>query len=219
LLAAGVIGAPTFVVVLLVQMGTREGFDPREHPLSLLSQGDLGWVQVTNFVVTGLLFVAAAVGMRRALHPGRAGTWGPVLVGVFGVSMIWAGVFVTDPALGFPPGTPDGVPDQQSWHSILHAIAPVTANVGLVVAGLVFARRFAGRGEPGWAAYSVASAVVYLGLGFAAFPAGDFRLMLVGGSVIWLWTSVMAARLLMDPPRADAGGRKAVLPSTPAMAA
>jgi hypothetical protein len=47
----------------------------------LLSLGDLGWIQIANFVVTGALFVACAVGLRRVLHPGRAGTWGPRLVG------------------------------------------------------------------------------------------------------------------------------------------
>ena len=38
---------------------------------------DLGWIQITTFVVTGLLWVAFAVGMRRVRHPGRGGTWGP----------------------------------------------------------------------------------------------------------------------------------------------
>jgi Protein of unknown function (DUF998) len=73
LLACGVVAGPLFVAVGLLQMLTREGFDPTRHPLSLLSLGDLGWVQITNFVLNGLLFVAAAVGMRRVLRPGRAG--------------------------------------------------------------------------------------------------------------------------------------------------
>ena len=60
----------------LVQAFTREGFDLRRHPLSLLSLGELGWIQIGNFVVAGLLVVAFAVGLRRVLHPGRGGTWG-----------------------------------------------------------------------------------------------------------------------------------------------
>ncbi len=63
-------------------MLTHDGFDPRRHPLSLLSLDELGWIQITNFVVAGLLFVASAVGMRRVLHPGRGTTWGPLLIGV-----------------------------------------------------------------------------------------------------------------------------------------
>jgi len=98
LLAGGVVAGPLFIVVGLLQAFTREGFDLRRHPLSLLSNGDLGWIQVATFVVTGLLFAGAAVGMRRVLHPGRGGTWGPLLVGAVGVGMIAAGVFVADPA-------------------------------------------------------------------------------------------------------------------------
>jgi hypothetical protein len=37
-------------------------------------------------VVAGPLFAASAVGMRRVLHPGRGGTWGPLLVGVYGLA-------------------------------------------------------------------------------------------------------------------------------------
>lgn len=35
-----------------------------------------GWLQIANFVVTGLLAILFAAGIRRALHPGRAGTSG-----------------------------------------------------------------------------------------------------------------------------------------------
>ena len=47
----------------------RQALSP--HPLSLLSLGDLGWIQIANFVVTGLLVTACAIGMRRVLHPAR----------------------------------------------------------------------------------------------------------------------------------------------------
>jgi hypothetical protein len=82
LLACGVAAGPLFVVVGLAQMLTRDGFDPLRHPLSLLSLGDLGWIQIANFVLAGGLFVACAVGMRRVMRPGRGGTWGPLLGGV-----------------------------------------------------------------------------------------------------------------------------------------
>jgi hypothetical protein len=87
LLACGILAGPLFLAVWLLQALTRDGFDPSRHPLSLLSLGELGWIQIANFVVTGLLYVACAVGMWRVLHPGRSGTWGPVLVGGFGVGL------------------------------------------------------------------------------------------------------------------------------------
>ncbi len=74
LLACGVVAGPLYVVVGLIQALTRDGFELGRHPLSLLSNGDLGWIQIINFLVTGLLTVACAVGMRWVLQPGRGGT-------------------------------------------------------------------------------------------------------------------------------------------------
>ena len=84
---------------------TREGFDLTRHAGSLLANGDLGWIQVINFVVTGLMLVAGAAGIRRALGGGR---WGPRLLAAYGVGVIGAGVFTADPTFGFPAGTPNG---------------------------------------------------------------------------------------------------------------
>ena len=42
LLACGVVSAPLFVGVVLVEAGTRQGFDLVRMPLSLLSLGDRG---------------------------------------------------------------------------------------------------------------------------------------------------------------------------------
>jgi Protein of unknown function (DUF998) len=196
LLTCGVIGGPLFIAVVVIQELTREGFDPKKHALSQLSLGDLGWLQIANFIVSGLLFVACAVGMRRVLRGSPAGTWGPRLFGIFGAALIWGGVFVADPAYGFPPGTPEGVPEEFSWHGIMHALAPTVAAIAIVAACFVFARRFARFGELGWAWYSVVAAVAYLILGFASFPAEDFRLMLAGGILVWSWASVIALRLL-----------------------
>src|SRR3989441_5108147 len=105
LLACGAVAGPLYLVVGLAQAFTRPGFDLTRHPLSLLSNGDLGWIQITNFLLSGLLVVAGAVGMRQALASGRGRTWGPLLVGVYGLGLIGAAFFVADPAQGFPPGT------------------------------------------------------------------------------------------------------------------
>lgn len=62
LLAAGIVAAPLLLGLFLVQALTRDGFDPTYHPLSLLSLGDAGWIQIATFVGTGLLYLTA----RRA---------------------------------------------------------------------------------------------------------------------------------------------------------
>ncbi|HEU4541286.1 MAG TPA: DUF998 domain-containing protein [Jiangellaceae bacterium] len=198
LLACGVVAGPLFVAAAVIQAATRDGFDPARHALSQLSLGELGWIQITNFIVTGLLVVASAIGMRRVLTSGRGAIWAPRLIGTYGVALIWGGVFVADPAYGFPVGTPDAAPEELSWHGILHGFAPAVAGLALVIACIVFVRRFAAEGRRGWLIYSVVAAVVYVVLGFASFPAEDFRLMLAGGAVIWTWASAVTARLSAD---------------------
>ena len=101
LLGYGVIAGPIYVVVALAQAVTREGFDLARHQWSLLANGSNGWIQVTNFVVTGLMVIAFAVGLRRALEPGLGTRWAPRLIAVYGASLIAAGIFRADPALGF----------------------------------------------------------------------------------------------------------------------
>ena len=199
LLACGIVAGPLFLAVGLTQALTRDGFDLSRHPLSLLSLGDLGWVQITNFVVSGLLAIAFAVGSRRVLHPGRAAVWGPRLLGLYGAGLVAGGVFVADPGAGFPPGAPEGAPEQLSWHGALHAVAPPLAFLSLIVACLVIARRFAGARERGWAAYSVATAVACLVL--TTWPDLDglsWRLA-VAMTVAWAWVLATATKWLRRP--------------------
>jgi hypothetical protein len=77
-----------FVIVVVLQELIRSGFDRRRHPLSSLSLGDLGWIQVANFVVCGLLAVVSPGGLRRVLRS-RVGAWGPVLVATYVLGLIW----------------------------------------------------------------------------------------------------------------------------------
>lgn len=53
LLGYGIIAGPFYVAVSLAQALTRDGSDLTRHQWSLLANGDLGWIQVANFVVTG----------------------------------------------------------------------------------------------------------------------------------------------------------------------
>jgi hypothetical protein len=195
LLACGVLAGVLFPAASLIQAVTRSGFDLRRHPFSLLSLGDLGWVQIANFVVSGLLFIACAAGMRRALRSARGGTWGPLTVGAFGVGMIAGGVFVADPALGFPPGAPVGQPEVISWHGNLHALAFLVGPVSLLAACAALARYFAVRKERGLAIYSAATGIVFATLAALSTATLDFGILAIGIVLGWTWTSVVAVRL------------------------
>jgi hypothetical protein len=80
----------------------REDYSALHQPVSMLSLGPGGWVQIANFVVSGLLMVACAVGLRRALRSGRGRTLGPLLIGVYGFGVVGAGMFSADPSLRLP---------------------------------------------------------------------------------------------------------------------
>ncbi len=208
LLAGGLVAGPLWVGVVLIQMLMRPGFDIRRHAVSQLSLGDLGWIQVTNFIVAGLLMVACAVGMRRALHGGRAGTWGPLLVALWGLGLVGAGLFVADPMNGFPPGTPN-VPGHLSGHGALHLLSSSVAFLSLIAAsGVVFARRGAALGEPGWTVCSAATGACFLlaWVALAATGAGIAAINVafaIAVALAWTWLTLMAARLVRDSRRSS----------------
>jgi hypothetical protein len=200
LLRAGVIAGPIYVAAVLYQLLTTPGFDLRRHPMSLLMAGDTGWIQIANHVITGLLAIAFAIGIRRILPGGRRRTWGTGLLMVFGVGLVAGGIFVPDPALGFPPGTPDAIPTQFSWHAALHAIAPPLAFTALIAASFVFA----GIGTRAWSAYSIATGVVALGMSMWPTADGISLRLAVGTLIGFIWLALMALRHLDRAPSTTA---------------
>jgi hypothetical protein len=191
LLTCGVLAGPVFVLTGLVQGLTRAGFDLTRHPASLLSNGSLGFVQITNFVVSGLLTLAAVAGIRRTL-PGR---WGPRLLAVYGVSLICAGVFRADPQDGFPLGTPAGPPASVSWHGTLHFVCGGIGFACLIAACFAIGSHLA----PVRAWYSRISGVLFL-VGFAGVASGSTSPAATLGFwaaviVAWTWLATTSAHL------------------------
>jgi hypothetical protein len=205
LLACGIVAGPLFVSVWLIQALTREGFDPTYHPLSLLSLGDLGWIQIANFVLAGALYALCAAGMWRSLRSGPGGTWGPILVGANGIGLFLAGVFVTDAGAGFPPGAPAGAPEHVSWHAVLHEVGFVLSFASWTAACLVFRRRFAALERRGWVVACVAAPVAVLAI--SVWPDLDsLSLRLVIGSAISFgFVAALAARLMRGVPAGARG--------------
>ncbi|MER7457530.1 DUF998 domain-containing protein [Micromonospora sp. NPDC126480] len=196
LLLCGIVAGPLFVLAFLVDGALRDDYDPLRHPISSLSLGERGWTQTVNFLVYGALTLAFAVGARRVLRPGRAATWGPLLIGVWAISLIAAGAFTTDPVSGYPPGTPD-LPAGYSTSGALHDAAALIGFPALVAATFVLTRRFAGQRRRGWAAWSALIGLVFLtgfvvaSLGFAQAAAlvdlaGLYQRLTVGTGLLWL---------------------------------
>lgn len=206
------VAGPLFVGAFLLEGAIRADYDPLRHPVSSLALGDSGWTQTANFLVAGLLTLAFAVGLRHMLHPGKGSTWGPLLVGIWALGLIGAGIFPTDPVSGYPPRVPDRL-SGYSWHGALHDSFSLPAFLALTAACFVFGGRFSARGERGWAAYSAVTGVAFVVafvLSSAGFGQADSLVGLAGlfqraaVAAGFGWLALLAAHLLGDasePPK------------------
>ncbi|MGP4114302.1 DUF998 domain-containing protein [Streptomyces sp. 4N509B] len=191
--AAGVAAGPLFLAAGLTQGLTRDGFDFTRNALSQLSLGPLGWIQVTAFLLTGLLVIGGAVATRQALRDAPGGTWVPRLLGAFGVSFLLAGVFRADPGAGFPAGTPEGRATSLSGHGAIHMLAGSVGYLALCAAFLVLARHFAAHRQRGWALVArLLPAGVLAGFAASAVTAAAFT---AGAGLGLLGLSAVATRL------------------------
>ncbi|GLW29204.1 DUF998 domain-containing protein [Actinoplanes regularis] len=182
--AALAVAGPLWAAVSLAQVATRDGFDLMRHPLSLLSTGSLGWVQIANFVVAGLLMVVGAGSLD--------GRWAPRLTRIAGFGMIAAGLLVMDPGGGFPAGHPE-VPTTMSRHAIGHMAAGTVTFIALIAACYVLAKRATTRGWTAAAAISGTALLVGDLWAMSGGAAGTLTLA-VGAITAMLFLSMTALR-------------------------
>jgi hypothetical membrane protein len=208
LLGYGVLAGPFYLAVGLIQAFVRDGFDFARHALSHLANGAGGWVQTANFILSGLMVIAAAVGFSRALRPqSRAASW---ILGTFGASLLAAAVFPADPVDGFPPGTPEGFPTTVSTSGILHFAAGGIGFLALAVSCFVVAVAMSRRKERTMARLSLLSglAVVVGFFGPMVIPFGPgvagIWFAVVAG---WAWLAVVSVHLFRATPHPDSAGR------------
>jgi hypothetical protein len=121
-----------------------------------------------------------------------------VLIGVWGIGLLGAGVFTTDPVSGFPLGTP--ATSDYTTSGALHDGFSLPAFLALFVAQLVLSR---GNGRK-WLTYSLLSATAYLVCFFLASAGFNQTagLVAVGGlfqrlavAIGWGFTVALAVRL------------------------
>jgi hypothetical protein len=207
LLVSGAIAGPVFTVAWIVEGATRANYNPLRHPISSLSIGDLGWTQTASFMVTGLLTLAFALGLRRGLSSHGGSIWGPRLIGVIAIGLLGAGIFVTDPMNGYPLGTPD-LPLHYSVPGRLHRLFSAFVFLALPTACFVFKRLFTRWGVRSWANYSAVTGLAFVvmfvvtSVGFAQVGgwgshAGLFQRLTL--SIGWAWITLIAVYMLKTP--------------------
>ncbi len=68
--------------------------------------GGVGLDQVANFIITGVLALLGAKGVGAVLRGGKAGTWGPLLIGTFGIGLISGWALSSRPGARISSGRP-----------------------------------------------------------------------------------------------------------------
>jgi hypothetical membrane protein len=198
LLLCGSISGILFNITAWIQMATRTGFDIRRNAISQLSLGDSGWIQITNFILTGILAFLFAIGLRKVVRGGKGGTWISLLIGIYGIAMIASGIFHPDPGGGFPPGAPLSMPTHYSGHAIGHGISFIIVFTSLIAACFLFANRFGSTNNGRMRIYSLVTGIlspilVALGMAIASITGICFA---IAAALALGWVSVVAIKLL-----------------------
>lgn len=133
---AGLIGPVLFLLTFTIEGWLRPGYDACSMFVSELSLGPCGFIQISNFVLFGLLFLLFSRGVAREFRGGA----GPVLLTLLGGGFFAAGPFVMDPV-----ATP---PEAWSGHGTMHQLLGAMVFSLMPVSCFVFWRRF--RTDPSW---------------------------------------------------------------------
>jgi hypothetical membrane protein len=181
----GVYAGPLFAVILLMQPLLKPGFDAIRHPGSSLALGPYGWVQSCNFLLTGILLLLFALGLRRIMHRGNSFKKSWAFIAYWAIGLIGAGLFTSDPVNGYPLGTPN-ITAQPTLHGTLHDLLSVPAFILTALSFcFLFSRWFARQGKKVLAIYTVISGVIALAtFSMAAAAFGGVTLFLPYGGLL-----------------------------------
>jgi hypothetical protein len=189
---AGMVGPVLFATTLLaltavqydfmLGLGWRPLGDPAGAWPSGLALGPYGWVQVANFVLSGILLMIFAAGLHFGATDGRGSRVGPALLFVAGAAMALMG-FETDP--------PIQSTGPRTLHNLIHDLAFALFVLALLPAFFFLWLRF--REDALWrdqARYTLITGLLATLLLF--LPGVAYYLFL---AVVLVWFEVTAVRL------------------------
>lgn len=135
------------------------GFNLSLNALSLLTLGPYGWIQMVNLWLTGLLLIVASLEWKKTSG---------LFLRFYGLSLILSGIFLPDPAGGFPVGAPV----TSTLHGILHFIVGGVGFLFLILATAAMGFRHYRAGSKGRAGFAWTSGIVFL-IGFVFMAVSD----------------------------------------------
>lgn len=189
LTSAGGLAGLIFCGVATYGILTRPGFDLQRHAVSNLSLGEGGWVMVAAFILSGLLTLLCALGLSHVLKEGRGHRALPILVGLYGIGLLVAGIFPPPACCGFPEGTPQDLQPVMTPSAIAHSIGFMVAFSSLISACFVAAFRLTGTSSLlSLLAGIFMPLLVALGMANAIAPGVAFFIAAIIG---WVWLTIV----------------------------
>jgi Protein of unknown function (DUF998) len=140
------IGSAIFVAVFALQDILCPGFNWLSTAVSEHALGSYGWIQIANFIVVGLLFLAFARGVAEEFREGTDSKLGPLFLTILGFCILLSGPFVADPA---PVAM---FSSQSTWHGMAHGVLGAIGFTLMPLSCFVFYRRF--RRKQVWQAFA-----------------------------------------------------------------
>lgn len=186
---AGIVGPIVWWLLILVNGAITPGYSHVSDYISTLGAvgAPYALLQQVNFTVLGVSILALMLGVHNWFGDGNRPRVGTILLGVFGVGVILAGVF------------PENTAAPNSMTNILHIIASMIAFLaGIVAVGLVSRRIATDARWPSYRYESIATVVIVL-ITFIIFMISDLALMgltqrlFIG--VMTLWVVLQSLRL------------------------
>jgi hypothetical membrane protein len=208
LLTCGQLGCILFIVMFLIQGQLRDAYTPLKFPISSLSIGHWGWIQVANFLISGSLIFLFAIGFRRATPLLKNSLWTSRLISAVGFGLFGAGLFSSDPVYGYPMAEPIRIA-QFTITGHLHDFFSIFVFVCLPIVCFKMRYRFKEFNNKKWATYTLISVIAMLitfilaGVGFKQVSglvelAGVFQRLSILFGFVWLTT---LSRLIIKTSR------------------
>ena len=193
LLSSGGFAGILFCGVATYGILTRPGFDLQRHAVSNLSLGEGGWTMVAAFIVSGILTLLCALGLSHVLQDGRGRRALPILIGLYGLGLVIAGICPAPACCGFPAGTPDDQLPVMTPTAIIHSLAFMIAFSSLIIACFVAALRLSGSSSLlSLTAGILMPLLVVLGMANVMAPGVTFFAAAIIG---WAWLAVVTMML------------------------
>lgn len=111
---AGILGPLIFISGFTIEGFMRPGYNLTSNYISELSLGPRGWIQITNFLILGTLFLIFTQAVAAEFQKGMAAKIGVWILIIIGIGFFLSGPLVMDPA-----NTPSSA---MTSHSKLHWI-------------------------------------------------------------------------------------------------